>query len=108
MGYANYNSEMNRYMKERYHRRREYWKAALGGECAECGSTDDLEFDHIVAEEKSYPIAKILSGGSEKKVAEEMAKCQLLCRPHHIEKSRIDIPRVKQNNASVTQSGQSC
>jgi len=33
MGYANYNVEMNNYMKERYTRRRNDWIANLGGSC---------------------------------------------------------------------------
>lgn len=90
MGYANYNSEMNRYMKERYARRRDDWIESLGGECVNCGEKESLEFDHIDPKTKEYSIAKILSGGSAEKVASEMAKCQLLCNPCHKEKTRAD------------------
>lgn len=90
MAYANYNTEMNRYMKERYTRRRIEWINNLGGVCVACGVDEDLEFDHIDPQTKEYSIAKILSGGSEAKVAKEMAKCQLLCTEHHKEKTKAD------------------
>lgn len=88
MGYTNYNVEMNNYMKERYFRRRQEWLDRLGGSCVECGTKEKLEFDHIDPATKQYPIAKILSGGSEVKVALEMAKCQLLCHEHHKAKTK--------------------
>lgn len=90
MGFADYNPEMNRYMKDRYTRRRNEWLVKLGGACVECGTVEQLEFDHIDPRTKEYSIAKILSGGSEAKVAAEMAKCQLLCHEHHLNKSRAD------------------
>lgn len=90
MGYKNYNQDMNRYMKERYTRRRTEWLDKLGGRCVVCGTTELLEFDHIDVLAKEYAIAKILSGGSEAKVASEMAKCQLLCNEHHKEKTKQD------------------
>lgn len=90
MGYTNYNTEMNRYMKERYTRRRLDWLDKLGGVCVECGTTENLEFEHIDPSTKEFSIAKILSGGSETKVSAEMAKCQLLCNEHHKKKTQKD------------------
>lgn len=101
MGYTNYNIEMNRYMKERYERRRSEWIETLGGVCVECGTNERLEFDHIDPLSKEYSVAKILSGGSEAKVATEMAKCQLLCHDCHKDKSRVDIVLVKRHNGSL-------
>ena len=82
-----YNSYMRKYMNARYHRRRSLWLDRLGGECVECGSKELLNFDHIDASSKTCDVAKILGSGSEAKVLEEMAKCQLLCEKHHLEKS---------------------
>lgn len=103
MGYADYNPQMNSYMKERYARRRNFWLNKLGGVCVVCGANEGLHFDHINPLTKEYAIAKILSGGSEAKVSAEMAKCQLLCLEHHKEKTRIDLQIIRQ--ASVAQSG---
>lgn len=77
-------------MKERYARRRSEWIDRLGGVCVACGTTEKLEFDHVDPATKEFSIAKILSGGSEERVAMEMAKCQLLCHDHHLEKTRMD------------------
>ena len=78
---------MSDYMVKRYHERRAYWLESLGGKCIVCATTEDLEFDHIEASKKEYNISKILSTGSETKVEYEMAKCQLLCKEHHLDKS---------------------
>src|SRR5699024_4865730 len=82
-----YNQYMAEYMKARYYRRRDEWIDRLGGECSICYTSEELEFDHVDASSKTFDIAKILSGGSAAKVEVEMAKCQLLCKPHHLEKS---------------------
>lgn len=82
-----YREYMRNYVRERYHRLRKEWLDKLGGECVRCGSTEDLNFDHINAEEKTYSIAKILSTHSKQKVEKEMAKCQILCEFCHIIKS---------------------
>lgn len=84
-----YNEYMRKYVKERYHRLRAEWIVKLGGKCASCGSVEELNFDHINASEKSYDIGRILSSHSKQKVAEEMAKCQLLCVSCHVSKSQL-------------------
>lgn len=83
-----YNAFMADYMTARYHRRRAAGIVQLGGRCRRCGSTNDLEFDRVDRDTKSFDMAKILSGGSELKVATELAKCQLLCSDCHRGKSR--------------------
>jgi hypothetical protein len=60
----------------------------LGGYCAECGETGDLDFDHIDAATKSFEIsAGIRDGYGRARLQAELMKCQLLCNPCHIEKS---------------------
>ena len=80
---ANSNEYMRDYMLKRYHRRRADSIAQLGGKCVECGTTENLEFDHIDSNTKTRQVARILASGSKKLVAEELAKCQLLCKEHH-------------------------
>lgn len=59
----------------------------LGGKCAWCGSTENLEIDHIDPKEKKNHISQILSRKWEI-VREELKKCQLLCESCHMEKSK--------------------
>jgi 5-methylcytosine-specific restriction endonuclease McrA len=84
---THYNEYMKEYMLARYYRRQAEWREKLGGKCDVCGTTENLEFDHLVASDKALEIAKILTSGSNDKLAREMAKCHLLCKDHHLEKS---------------------
>lgn len=58
----------------------------LGGKCVECGSTEELQVDHINPELKSFDINSRLSA-RQPEVRDELDKCQLLCRTHHQEKT---------------------
>ena len=60
----------------------------LGGKCVRCGSVENLEFDHIFKENKSFTIGSSLTCFSIEDLILEADKCQLLCRPCHIEKTR--------------------
>jgi 5-methylcytosine-specific restriction endonuclease McrA len=82
-----YNEHMRVYMLERYHRRRAAAIERLGGHCVGCGTTVDLQFDHIDPETKVQRFAKIWSA-NEVKFWAEIAKMQLLCDPCHRDKTR--------------------
>lgn len=84
---ASSNGYMNNYMKERWRKRRAAAIEFLGGKCAECGSTEGLEFDHINPKTKLMSIARAASR-SESFFWTEVAKCQLLCIYHHKIKTR--------------------
>jgi 5-methylcytosine-specific restriction endonuclease McrA len=84
-----YNARMAAYMKSWYDRRRAGAVAALGGHCARCPETEGLEFDHVNPATKTMNISKMWTA-PEEKFQFELAKCQLLCRPHHIEKTLND------------------
>jgi hypothetical protein len=57
----------------------------------QCGSTSELEFDHIDPSTKVHSLNQLFSGGSQIALDFELLKCQLLCKdPCHIEKSRRD------------------
>jgi len=58
----------------------------LGGKCVKCGTTHNLQFDHIKREGKKYNIASILSYNFDN-IKEELDKCQLLCVPCHLDKT---------------------
>lgn len=78
-----------RYQRERRHRRLQEAKEDLGGRCVVCGTSDDLQFDHIDPTTKLFIISKS-DGVSDKRFWEEVAKCQLLCVPHHQEKTSTE------------------
>jgi hypothetical protein len=51
-----------------------------------CGSSEDLEVDHADRAEKCMPFSRMYVVNRERFEA-ELTKCQLLCKPCHIEKS---------------------
>lgn len=51
-----------------------------------CGSTENLEFDHIDPKTKSFTITSRPTA-SEDKMSKELAKCQLLCHTCHENKT---------------------
>lgn len=65
-------------------------KELLGGKCTKCGSTDRLEFDHIDRSTKKFNISARAANGM-KAIADELTKCQLLCRPCHLKKSGTEL-----------------
>lgn len=69
--------------------RRADWMLA-NGPCRHCGSSADLEVDHIDPSTKNpvlrYPSNAIWRWGDQKR-NEELAKCQVLCRPCHLKKT---------------------
>lgn len=67
--------------------RRRKWIEA-NGPCAVCGSTVDLEVDHIDPSLKSFPVSAVWSLGLDNpKRVSELAKCQVLCYTCHKRKS---------------------
>lgn len=82
-----YKSYMNDYMKKRYEKRRLQAIEDLGGTCAQCTETKELEFDHVDPKTKTMSIARAASL-SEVRWQAELAKCQLLCVEHHKAKTR--------------------
>ena len=70
------------YIKER----KSYCIEYLGGKCVVCGTTHNLQFDHIKREGKKYEISTRLSNNLNN-LKEELDKCQLLCAPCHLDKT---------------------
>lgn len=81
------------YAKKWYHARRAEYVAMLGGKCVDCGATEKLQFDHKDRSTKKFAIGKLFTK-SQTVVLEELKKCQLLCFPCHIEKSRPELSRA--------------
>lgn len=84
-----YNKYMRVYMLKRYRKRMDWARKTLGGSCTQCGSIRDLELDHIDPGTKKFTVGRMWSV-SEKAFADEVAKCQLLCRECHQDKTIFD------------------
>ena len=61
----------------------------LGGKCVGCGTTEDLQFDHIVRADKSFTIGSSLTKSIDKLIS-EADKCRLLCTECHRIKTRVN------------------
>lgn len=75
------------YLKRRYAEQKTAFHAYLGDACARCGTTDDLQIDHVDPSKKSFPVSKLWPRKDLTLVYKELDKCQLLCRTHHEEKT---------------------
>lgn len=71
---------------KRYHKRRAFGIAKLGGKCVQCSSVKNLEFDHIDPTTKTISLGKEWSVPLERFLL-ELEKCQLLCKSCHKEKT---------------------
>ena len=76
------------YQLERYRKLRAETLSFLGGKCSECESTDDLQIDHIDPATKALTSSQW--GVAKKRLLEEVAKCQLLCRSCHKKKTSTE------------------
>lgn len=89
MDKTKYNKYQAQYQLARYHRRRKLAIETLGGKCYVCGDTERLELDHIDYRTKSFSISRLWSV-SEVRFSEELAKCQILCHDHHVDKTKVE------------------
>lgn len=58
----------------------------MGGQCVNCGSDENLEFDHKDRISKMHPIGSIWSRSWDF-IWQELNKCQLLCEKCHLNKT---------------------
>jgi 5-methylcytosine-specific restriction endonuclease McrA len=75
-------SYIARYNLARYNKRKAEAIEILGGVCVVCGSTEDLQFDHLNPSTKKFSLGKLWSS-SQEVFLEELSKCQLLCFTDH-------------------------
>lgn len=77
-------------------------RTLLGSVCVKCGAKDNLQFDHVDPKTKLFDIVK----GADKPIEIfwlEVAKCQLLCVPHHAEKCSMEQAGELQLNSKLTE-----
>lgn len=89
--------ERRAYYRDRYTRLRAEKIQELGGKCIDCGTADDLEFDHADASSKRFEISRIITYSAERLYA-ELGKCVLRCAPCHREKSRAETDHAGGHN----------
>lgn len=77
--------ERRKYQAEYRRKRRDKAIALLGGKCIVCGTTEDLEFNHIDPNTKRFQLATW--DGKQSLYWEEVLKCNLLCKTHHDEET---------------------
>lgn len=81
--------QINEKRRERKNQHREYLIEMLGGKCVGCGTTENLQFDHIDRKQKEFCIGKSLASKLDKLIT-EAKKCQLLCDDCHKIKTTIN------------------
>ena len=91
-----------KYCLQWYHNRRKQFLEKLGNKCVMCGSTENLQFDHIDPSTKTVDIGRLLTT---KRAFDELSKCQLLCKKCHILKTHIrnDTKRIKISDQQVAE-----
>lgn len=90
--------------RERVARRRRDWVAA-NGPCKECGSKRHLQVDHIDPKKK---VDHRIWSWSEDRRETELAKCQVLCRDCHQEKTSLENAPPHGTNQRYTSSRWRC
>lgn len=68
-------------------RRRRY---APIGPCEECGSDEDLVWDHRDPDSKFRDISRMIQSYPDAVIQRELAKCRVLCRTCNTKRGRID------------------
>ena len=97
MPYAN-KEEQREYQRQWVANKRKKYLAMFGGRCAVCRSTLELEFDHCDPNEK---ISHRIWGWSHERIMGELAKCQLLCKVCHLEKTGLDYAAERQHGTNT-------
>lgn len=74
--------KINQNIKELKQKKKQQLIEHLGGKCVGCGTTEYLQFDHIVRADKSFTIGQNMHKSLDVLI-EEANKCQLLCKKCH-------------------------
>ena len=87
-----YGEEKRAYQRGWIKKRRDDWIESQGGLCVICGSTEELEVDHIDRETKLCNPRLVWSRNQAFREA-ELAKCQVLCSDCHQKKTTKENTR---------------
>lgn len=92
------------YQQKRIAEGRAYAVGKLGGKCAVCGATENLQFDHIepLGSRDAYRVTQMFTF-SRAKLDAELEGCQLLCVPCHKHKTiRVDRVHADQRHGTLS------
>jgi hypothetical protein len=92
--YQKHKAKRTETQRNRRHKRKATLVEHLGGKCVGCGTTENLQFDHLDRTKKSFDIGKKLDYSLDKLIP-EVNKCQLLCYKCHEYKSLINHDKDK-------------
>lgn len=96
---------MQAYQRDYVAKRRARHLKAMGGKCQSCGSSNNLDVDHINPETK---ISHRIWSWSAKRIEEELSKCQLLCRNCHSQKTTVENYPARQHGTMLMYQKQLC
>ena len=96
--------EQRAYQRRWLQARRNEGIQSKGGACAECGSTESLEVDHIDPGLKSMNPRNIWGLNSAARNA-ELAKCQVLCRECHKRKTSAQFTKRQHGEVGMYNQG---
>ena len=99
----NNRDKKNEYVRRRRAEKKQILVDRLGGECVGCGTTHNLQFDHIDRSTKSFNITKCIDKKWELVLA-ETDKCRLLCKSCHNIKTRCNNDNASTLKGYVLQS----
>ena len=77
-------------MSSAYMKRMNKLREAFGNECAMCGATEDLHFDHVDPNTKTASVGTLATSNGFDRCYQEALKCQLLCKSCHNKKTLIN------------------
>lgn len=83
--YQKHREYMRVYQNRWLQNRRKQWLQE-NGPCKKCGTWENLEIDHIDPNQKKYEVSSLWSRKEEIR-EKELAKCQVLCKAHHRQKT---------------------
>ena len=93
---------------DQYYRRRDQFIKRLGGKCVDCGSLNNLEFDHDDRKHKTFNISKCYSMNLNDLLI-EVDKCKLRCKPCHLNKTKeVDGIKSEHGKSSMYKKGCRC
>lgn len=92
-----YNAYQRVYQLNKYRERKALAFAILGDKCVLCGSAESLEVDHIDPSTKLFDVSKMW-GVKESTFLAELAKCQVLCKKCHVQKTIVDNGKIPHAN----------
>jgi hypothetical protein len=83
-------TNMKQYSAEYYRDFVEWCFSILGRKCVKCGSTENLEMDHVDPKTKLFTITSRMAPKHRKAIIEELKKCQTLCSGCHAQKTGLE------------------